>query len=402
MRPIYEFLPESRRTIIKVIMRTFVHRIPVHHPIKLRNIGTSGYLTWRFAGKGKPKQQQHQQQRSTPFFLATTFGDTTSQLWRLEWKATPPQPARPGAAGIGGGALKLDVSYEPGYVRCGSQVYLFPACETITDNKHRPPFPTQDMIMTRSPLLLYSANPEQQQGRLRSIELVHPERSRGDPDHQWTIELPGLGLARDDDESTDEHLNADIMIGRKKPILHGDIVTLRQVHYLCSMGNSPSSAVTRFTSPLPPAASASMLNLAHGSPSSSTSPGASSLFSSPLQCSTGNTSGSNNSSASKKLNSSQTNLQLSSLNVVVAKEMALIGHVWEKSWIIEIASPNEDPHYRPCPHLPPLDTATTMTMTNKPALSTLDAKANANNNNNHMVTMKTVLLACIFTAEASY
>ncbi|KAI9494023.1 hypothetical protein BDB00DRAFT_787463 [Zychaea mexicana] len=68
------------------------------------------------------------------------------------------------------------------------------------------------------------------QERLRGLELVDVSDDDETLQHQWTIELQGLGLEHDDIISTDMGRNVDIEIGRRKPILHGDIIALRQDH----------------------------------------------------------------------------------------------------------------------------------------------------------------------------
>lgn len=387
------------------MIRMFVHRIPVHHPVKLRNLCTSSYLSWRIAGnnnnnnnkrdtgKGKSNRDEKPQ-----VLFATTPAEhaNTSQsqyLWRFEWNTRRTEPS----------AFHLETLYEPEHIRCGSHVYLYPACETPM-NEHRPALSSDAMILTRTSAQTASLSdsPQQQTTRLRGIELIDPQNQNDMQPHRWTVEMPGLGLGKDDEASTDMGMNVDIDIGRRKHVLHCDIVALRQVLYLCSMTNlntsshsspqkqqspavhppPPPPAASIAVPPPPAAAAATLLPTSSVLSPMSIAESPNSQFSSPVHCSTGNTTASNtsvtklNSGGRQHMTKQASHSQhqhhpafsllpqptpvraatpdLSQLHSVVAKEIALISNPAEQWWVIELALPADvycHPHYRPCPHL---------------------------------------------------
>ncbi|KAG0181234.1 hypothetical protein DFQ28_011284 [Apophysomyces sp. BC1034] len=161
--------------------------------------------------------------------------------------------------------------------------------------------------------------------RLRSVELldVDTEPSRDNTDHQWMIEMPGLGLGRDDDASTDDNLNADIAIGRKKAILHGDVIGLRQILYLCSMAHLKSAASPKSTLSIP---------------------------SQPPPATVTTSNATNKSHEISAIPLPQPQPLAGQLQPVVVKEHALLRVPGENAWIIELATLKDieiHPHYRP-------------------------------------------------------
>ncbi|KAI8393816.1 uncharacterized protein BYT42DRAFT_609582 [Radiomyces spectabilis] len=244
--PIHEFLSTKLRDqIVQVIYQRF-HRIPLQYPFKLRNLHTTGYLSWRLNTKKKAKQAPS----DTDQFLfgslpLESMRPTQSQyLWRFTFDASQRVPS----------FINLDAAtYQSHYLRCGTRIYLSPACDTpcylrrhdssvMLDNtspiSHI--LPSHRMILTRLPLPK-DADRSNTASRVRAVSLVSTDglehNSSYDISQDWTIEMPGLGLGRDDDASTDERLNIDIQIGRLKPIIDGDIIALRQLLYLCSVAN---------------------------------------------------------------------------------------------------------------------------------------------------------------------
>jgi hypothetical protein len=127
-------------------------------------------------------------------------------LWQFTWKKHQYSKTLP----------DLETSYHPSFLRCGSTVYLSPL---DTDGS---------TILTRS---------SKGDSRLRSLDLITPSVDADEEAMMWLVDLPGLGLGRDDASSTDEGLNMDILIGRCRPVLHRDIIALRQILYLCAFPN---------------------------------------------------------------------------------------------------------------------------------------------------------------------
>ncbi|CAO3595459.1 unnamed protein product [Absidia cylindrospora] len=239
--PIYEFLDEPWRQQIQHVIHECLYRIPIHAPIKLRNYSTNTYLSWRSnndhqgAGVATKRQHQFQQDKQSCILSALPMklmASTSSQyLWRFTWT-----PSRSSSAPYS--ALPdLVASYQPQFLRCGSTVYLSPACDTPLvpfNNSYQqlstPPLTTHADILARS---------MKGDSRIRSVDLFNSETCDVDAmdslEMTWKVDLPGLGLGRDDDSSTDEGLNMDILIGRCRPVLHKDIIALRQILYLCAV-----------------------------------------------------------------------------------------------------------------------------------------------------------------------
>ncbi|CAO3592854.1 unnamed protein product [Absidia cylindrospora] len=291
------------RDPIRRLIQIFVHRIPLNQPFMLRSVSTNGYLSWRT----NPKQQQ-QQQHHTPTTRAHDSGydnSTSTQSTAQSSNEDHQQIASTLFSTISLDMMKTTNSFciwkfsdssasssrqapfstkatPRKYVRCGSQLYLQP-------NMH--PSINKDIILTRSTsassatsssITDNSLQPRvwdlfvEKASRVRSVEflekyaLTHESSSQ----HQWTVETPDLGLDMDDDFSTDGHLNVDIAIGRQKPILNQEIISLRQILYLCSVHNqisySPSTQLRRsvnnpsqsppivIPSPVPPGAAGVM------------------------------------------------------------------------------------------------------------------------------------------------
>lgn len=299
-------------------MDHFIHRIPLHFPIKLRNVHTSGYLSWRVHAGNKCKSS------STSLILFNTTASLESMhtkacqyLWRLESSLHTTD------------FLHLETTYQPTSIRVGSEIYLYPACESAaTQPLLTEPIPSHRMVLVRAAAAAAAAPYSSSGGKVRGVEIVDPDVVDDKISLQWAVEMPNLGLGRDDDVSTDERLNVDIEIGRMKPVLHGDIIALRQVHYLCSVPKSVSS---------PPYM---------GSPMLDRSPPIS-LFPSHLDC---------NTSPPAAIETKQDRDDRSPLlHPVVAKEFACIGNATEHLWIIEKATKQDlvfhHARYRPCSHI---------------------------------------------------
>ncbi|KAI8339884.1 hypothetical protein BC941DRAFT_418819 [Chlamydoabsidia padenii] len=280
------------RDSIHHLIKIFVHRIPINQPFMLRSVSTNGYLSWR----SNPKQQrnvnvhQHQQQNSdynnssshsSPLVPNNHNSDLQQKAPVLfstlpldEMKSTNSYCVWKFSDNIGLLDLHLSPSRQAHYwttsgvtkyVRCGSQLYLSPCLPPTLHNK--------DIILTRSnstsisptassstSLPLSGADTSvrrrgwdlyvEKAARVRSVEFLDKQHSEHESlqQHQWTVETPDLGLDLDDDFSTDGHLNVDIAIGRQKPILDQEIISLRQILYLCSVYNQiPRATSTQQT-----------------------------------------------------------------------------------------------------------------------------------------------------------
>ncbi|CAO3628155.1 unnamed protein product [Cunninghamella blakesleeana] len=278
--PIYEFLDENLKQQIKEVINICFYRIPIHAPIKLCNYATKTYLSWRknkldtssIAANNNNNNKQSQQQQKPKSYL---FGalpleqmkETSSQyLWRFTW--TPSRSINPPYSSL----PDLVASYQPQFLKCNSSVYISPACDTpnTNENMNNKNTNNNNINLTHAMILSRSLKGD---SRTRSIDLLDIENHQLDGYHQfndidhddytnshhyyehsdddnddnekktlidlsnlsWKVELPGLGLGRDDDSSTDEGLNMDILIGRNRPIIHRDLIALRQVLYLCAL-----------------------------------------------------------------------------------------------------------------------------------------------------------------------
>ncbi|KAI8137405.1 hypothetical protein BJV82DRAFT_340538 [Fennellomyces sp. T-0311] len=330
--PLHDFLLKEQRDIIVELIALFVHRIPMHYPIKLRSLCTSGYLCWRQHAEKGNKTSATTRLATLP--VHSMRASRSSYLWRLEWTALNSSRQQ-----------RVEVHYEPSYVRCSSQVYLYPVAEM-----HRSPSAVtqlNQMALTRvgMPTIVSPPHKSQQKAeKFRGLELVDVADDYT-AQHQWTFEMQGLGLEQDDDFSTDMGRNVDIEIGRRKPVVHGDIIALRQVHYLCSSPKSDVPISTwRPTPPLPPSIVSSMLPGTDVSPLSNSSTTVPSDVSSPPQSSTANTSASTNPGSPSKFAflphfaTSHTPPQ-DHMHSVVTKEVSKVqSRTGEQLWIVEIAS----------------------------------------------------------------
>ncbi|ORX62654.1 hypothetical protein DM01DRAFT_1330780 [Hesseltinella vesiculosa] len=342
VRPMYEFLPEATRQLVEKLIRQFVHRIPLNQSFLLESVLTKGYLCWRpqqrqpssfLHFRPSPKQHSpaanlHHQGLPTMFPLppssTSSFGMPRTPF-SIGTLPLPQLAAVPGSClwqftlkpSVTSPSLEDTHDGDDSYVKCGNQLFLSP-CVHVDGF---PPLPG-DHQLPGQPILTQAAtfSPQppsnmlsellERGSRLQSVELIdaalqsQPSPSRtpktavtsplssssqgstnASPthrhDHTWTIETPHLGLDHDNDMTTDQSLNADIAIGRRKPILHGDIISLRQILYLCAVMNAqtarpPAPAFLGIPSPIPPAAEAIMANLerqyAHHSPDPSSRP----------------------------------------------------------------------------------------------------------------------------------
>ncbi|KAI9302790.1 hypothetical protein BJ944DRAFT_289889 [Cunninghamella echinulata] len=270
VRPIYEFLPTDMRNVIYQLIKQFVHRIPFNTPFLLRNISTGGYLCWRRNIRQQVQQvqqlQQQQQQvhehttskqenhQHKPYLFATLpIADVNIQSFTWKFTNTIPNNASH--------LHQKNPKQIEKYVRCGSQLYLS-SFDTQQNKSHQPILPSSPPSSLSHQILTSNLsdgikslhwNPIlEKTTRVRSLEFTNLSTPTDVPlqqqqQHCWTIESPDLGLDHDDDISTDGHLNVDIVIGRLKPILHKEIISLRQILYLCSVNNqvSRSSSLTQ-------------------------------------------------------------------------------------------------------------------------------------------------------------
>ncbi|ORZ08683.1 hypothetical protein BCR42DRAFT_141967 [Absidia repens] len=307
------------RDTIHRLIQIFVHRIPLNQPFMLRNVTTNGYLSWRTNPKQHLQQQQQQQQHLATTNRAHDSGydnSTSTQSATHNNNIDHQQIASTLFSTLSLDMMKTtnsfciwnfsDNSVSPGasssrqtpfstkatprkYVRCGSQLYLKPSMPSSIN---------KDIILTRSTSASSATsssssvsttdNPLQPRvwdlyvekaSRVRSVEFLekYALAQEASSRHQWTVETPDLGLDMDDDFSTDGHLNVDIAIGRQKPILNQEIISLRQILYLCSVHSqisySPSTQQRRsvnnashsppivIPSPVPPGAAGVMAML---------------------------------------------------------------------------------------------------------------------------------------------
>lgn len=202
--PIYEFLDDPWRQQIQHVIHECLYRIPIYAPIKLRNYATNSYLSWTVPAASKKSDTPSMVAAAVPLAQMT---ETKSQyLWQFTWKKHRYIKALP----------DLETSYQPSFLRCGNTVYLSP----LDDGG--------STVLTRS---------SKGDSRLRSLDLIIPSDVADEEALMWLVDLPGLGLGRDDASSTDEGLNMDILIGRCRPVLHRDIIALRQILYLCAFPN---------------------------------------------------------------------------------------------------------------------------------------------------------------------
>lgn len=348
------------------MINSFVHRIPSHHPIKLRSLSTGGYLSWRAQqphhattatanakmASSSPSSSLSTSSGATVLFatcpLAAMAATQSQYLWRLDW-ALPFDEKR----------IDIEAHYAGGYIRCGSRVYLYPATTTTTTGHNR----SSTKLLTRSSPVTSASHVTQDQQqhpaaaeRLRSLELLTIGQGRQSSEHQWTIEMENLGLEYEDDLAADTSRNVDVAIGRRRPVLHGDIIALRQVHYLCSLASPTTTTTTTSASPLAtlkPTIPAALTTAAIASPSmtnSSTSISSgshhhhhhqqrSSILSSPTM------GGGGGSTANTSIITNSNDPGI--LRSVLAKEIGFIQGSFEHFWMIEVASP-QDMQYHQC------------------------------------------------------
>ncbi|KAG2226721.1 hypothetical protein INT45_001068 [Circinella minor] len=364
IRPLHEFLPKKQRDMIVQIINMFVHRIPAHHPVKLRSLCTSGYLACRQSQKGNKSSLSSGTATTSVRFatlpLQSMAASRSYYLWQLEWNALNSTMIAKKTQQ----RQVVEAVYEPNFIRCNSRVYLYPV-----EMMHRSPtgVTPQPMALTRAGTTSPFSSSHKAQEKFRGLELLDVNNDDIDDrqKNQWTIELQDLGLEHDDYISTDMGHNVDLEIGRRKPILHGDIIALRQVHYLCSPRKIYSSdhdhntSLFRPTPPLPPSIASSVLPIATDiSPLSNSSSSVPSSVSSPLlhyNNSTANTSPvTSNNSPSKFATflphfptANSHTPQDDHMHPVLAKEVDMIGkEAAEQLWTIEIAM-QEDLQYHP-------------------------------------------------------
>lgn len=336
------------------MINSFVHRIPNSHPIKLRSLSTGGYLSWRTQPHAAANTKTASSSPSSSGILFATcplvaMATTQSQyLWRLDW-ALPDDDKKRVDSAIG-----MDSQYAGGYIRCGSRVYLYPATCHTSEKKHRS---SQTKLLTRSsPVSASHVTQDQHPAaaeRLRSLELLTIGQGRQCHEHQWTVEMENMGLEYEDDLAADTSRNVDVAIGRRRPVLHGDIIALRQVHYLSSLASPATSSSASPLASFKPTVPAALTTAAIASPSmtnSSTSLSSGShhhhhqqrpsILSSPTVCSTANTS---IITSSTHGNGNDTSI----LRSVLAKEIGFVQGTVEHYWMIEVASP-QDMQYHQC------------------------------------------------------
>ncbi|KAI8071708.1 hypothetical protein BC940DRAFT_155626 [Gongronella butleri] len=262
--PIYEFLDDRWRRKIEHVIQACLYRVPLHRPFKLRHQASHRYLCWSADAAG-----------TFQFATADMEAITSSQsqyLWRFtgaSMDAIAGQLSDDDDDEVCAYVAfpDLQVTYQSPFLRCGAKLFLSPACMThasITGHPNSPGkkkdtslrrtfslkrnneangpsnaptrvlLPTHTMVLTRSRRAQLQTRPLVLQDKaLAAQAMAH------DAGTLWTVELPGLGMARDDDAATDERLNVDILIGRLRPILHGDFIALRQVHYLAAVPPAP-------------------------------------------------------------------------------------------------------------------------------------------------------------------
>jgi hypothetical protein len=273
----------------------------------LRSVSTNGYLSWRL----NPRQQNTNSHQLYSGDISTALHSSTLPSVSANHHSDLQQKAAPvifSTLPLGGmkatnslcvwqfsdkdRAIDLESSFlretplsttpaPTKYVRCGSQLYLTPCIPPNTHNtgiiltsSNSSPSSGAESSTGRRGWDLYV----EKAARVRSLEFfaTHQHSEDESVQHQWTIESPDLGLDLDDDCSTDGHLNVDIAIGRRKPILDQEIISLRQILYLCSVYNqiprTPSTQQTKrrstnntsqspsivIPSPVPPAAAGVM------------------------------------------------------------------------------------------------------------------------------------------------
>ncbi|KAL0082995.1 hypothetical protein J3Q64DRAFT_1863997 [Phycomyces blakesleeanus] len=281
--PIHEFLPQPSRDIINSIINYRFKRISIHQSFKLRSLSTSGYLSScssQRLSEDKIKHTSHHiihwnHKTETsgdppqPFVfsampLETVYSTGSQYLWHFSWNISSPFSPQ-------NVSFPTIPVYQPRSIRCSSQIFLSPDHE-VSDIPSRKAgltngFVFQDqqgkgtqihtdlsgdsldsqMIFTRvsnhdkglSKEKQSAASRLQALGFMLSDDLDILDSDAADH-HRWTVEITGLGLYHDNTVATEEGLNADIIIGRMKPIIDGDIISLRQVLYLCSVLNSNS------------------------------------------------------------------------------------------------------------------------------------------------------------------
>ncbi|CAO3614654.1 unnamed protein product [Cunninghamella blakesleeana] len=264
------------RDVIYQLIKQFVYRIPLNQPFLLRNICTGGYLCWRNNIR-QQIQNMHQQSNENnkndsynvstttitkqdnfhkPYLFATT-SITDADINLFTWKFTHNLP--------NDNHSNNSNKKKEQYVRCGSQLYLSPfynnnnnniSSSNTNNNSSSSPSLISHQILTSNlsdGMKARHWNPIlEKTTRVRSLELADLSSSsytdsslqQHQNQHTWTIETPDLGLDRDDDVSTDCNLNLDLAIGRLKPILHKEIISLRQILYLCSVQNQVSRSIS--------------------------------------------------------------------------------------------------------------------------------------------------------------
>lgn len=222
LEPIHNFLPSILRDRIIEIVQHRASRILAHRPFRLRNCCTEGYLAWRIL-QNRPTDLPSIRFASVPKEMISS--GKHSALWRFVWNADNTRMASPTVD-----LNNIKKIADKHSIKCGSHVYLQPALMTTTQS---------GALITTDRLVLSKITNDIQPSILGGVELVDPAgtifRSTTDGEEdprQWTVELPGLELA-----STDEDLNIDITLLKMKPIQKNDLISLRQVLYLCSEPN---------------------------------------------------------------------------------------------------------------------------------------------------------------------
>ncbi|KAI9027273.1 hypothetical protein CLU79DRAFT_833192 [Phycomyces nitens] len=302
--PIHEFLPQPSRDIINSIINYRFKRISTQDSFKLRSLSTSGYLSWCSSQRLAEERNKHNSHytmhwnhkidtsadQSPRFVFATLpleamYPTGSKYLWKFSWTLDHlNQPV------IYSPTFPV---YQPRSIRCSSQIFLLPdhklsgaqVNETTFEDPHEQSTQTHkdisgdnldsQLIFTRvDHQNSLSKEKQAMASRLQALGFIAPDDLHTldcytADRHRWTVEVTGLGLCHNNSVATEEGLNADIIIGRMKPIIDGDIISLRQVLYLCSVLNSNTlinKAKSTANSPTSP--SQSFLQKLHNNPPS--------------------------------------------------------------------------------------------------------------------------------------
>ncbi|KAI9323267.1 hypothetical protein BX666DRAFT_1873331 [Dichotomocladium elegans] len=168
---------------------------------------------------------------------------------------------------------------------------------------------------------------QQDQGKIRSLRLVDPSINSQE-EHRWVIEMENLGMEYDDDLATHASKNVDIAIGRRRPILHGDSISLRQYHYLCSTATPGSASNPRMSSPAP--LPVTLLSCPTIDSSTSIASNMRGSLSSPYIM---------NSPTNTSVTESVISTKRKALDPVLVKEIRAITNTHEYKWVVEVISP---------------------------------------------------------------